>query len=355
MNTLDLLRALSEAPGPAGHEERIREVVEELWRPLVDDLRVDAMGSLIGYQKGNQQEQEPEKRKAIMAAAHMDEIGLIVTGIEGEFLRVHSLGGVDRRALLGLEVTVYGRREMPGVIGSRPPHVLPASERQTIPPWHELFVDLGLPAEEVKQAVRVGDHITVRQSLAALKNDLAAGKAMDNRASVAAVTLALEGLHRREHSWDVYAVATVQEEVGIKGAITSAYGIAPDLAVALDVTFAKQYDDSDPGTFSLDKGPTIGIGPNFHPQVVARLRQVAETGEIPFVIEPLPGSSGTDAWGIQLAREGIPTGLISIPVRYMHQPVETVAVRDIDRAGRLLTEFVAGLDVDFHPRWEDEL
>jgi endoglucanase len=153
----------------------------------------------------------------------------------------------------------------------------------------------------------------------------------------------------------VYAVATVQEEVGLKGAITSAYGVAPDLAVALDVTFGKQYNDTDPGVFELDKGPTIGVGPNLHPQVVALLKQAATEQEIPVEIEPLPGSSGTDAWAIQVAREGIACGLISIPVRYMHQPVELVATRDVERAGRLLSEFVARLEADWMPRWEDEL
>jgi len=253
-----------------------------------------------------------------------------------------------------LEVCVHGRRDLPGVIGSRPPHVLPAAERQNVLAWHELFVDIGLPADEVAALVRVGDTVTVEQPLLALNSDRAAGKALDNRASVAALTLALDALRRRTHTWDFCAVATVQEEVGIKGAITSAYGVAPDLAVALDVTFATQYDDGDPGVFELDKGPTIGLGPNFHPQVVSRLIAAANAEETPVAQEPLPGSSGTDAWGIQLAREGIPTGLISVPVRYMHQPVEVVALRDIERAGRILASFVSGLEEDFRPRWEDE-
>jgi tetrahedral aminopeptidase len=350
----NLLSKMSEATGPSGCEDAVRDLIIDYWRPLVDELRTDAMGSLIAYRRGTGAP-ATASHPSVMAAAHMDEIGLIVTGVEGEFLRIHQLGGMDRRVLLGAEVSVYGRKVLPGVIGSRPPHVLPASERQNIPPWHELFVDLGLTEEEVKASVRVGDHITFRQPVVTLRNGRVAGKAFDNRASVAAVTLALDALSRRQHTWDFYAVATVQEEMGIKGAITSAYGVAPEVAVALDVTFAKQHNDTDPGSFELDKGPTIGVGPNFHPEVVARLRQTADAEEIPYTIEPLPGSSGTDAWGIQLSREGIPVGLISIPVRYMHQPVETVALRDVERAGRLLASFVAALEVDFRPRWEDEL
>lgn len=348
----NLLKTLSEASGPSGREDTVRDSVADLWRPLVDELRIDAMGNLIAYRRGTGETEPP---RSLMIAAHMDEIGLLVTGIDGEFLRIHELSGIDRRVLLGLQVCVHGRRTLPGVIGSRPPHVLPPSERQNIPPWHELFVDVGLTPEEVKASVRIGDHITLQQPLLTLKNERVAGKAFDNRASVAALTLAIEALSRRQHAWDVVAVATVQEEVGVKGAITSAYGVAPELAIALDVTFAKQHNDSDPGSFELDKGPTLGVGPNFHPGVIARMRQAAEAEEIPFAVEPLPGSSGTDAWGIQIAREGVPVGLISIPVRYMHQPVETLALGDVERAGRWLTSFIASLEPDFLPRWEDEL
>ena len=332
-------------------EHTICKIIEESWRPFVDEIRTDAMGSLIAIQYGN----APEPRPALMAAAHMDEIGLIVTGIEGEFLRVHTLGGTDRRVLLGLEVIVHGRRDLTGIIGTRPPHVLPVEERKKLVPWDKLFVDVGLSADEVKGLVRVGDHITIRRDLAELKNNLVAGKAMDNRASVTALTLTLDMLRSRDHAWDFYAVATVQEEVGVKGAITSAYGIDPHLAIALDVTFAKQHDSNGVGTFDFDKGPTIGIGPNLHPQVVEKLRETATSDEIPYQLEPLPGSSGTDAWGIQTAREGIPCGLLSIPVRYMHQPVETANLRDIERTARLLASFVARLNADFRPRWEDEV
>ena len=142
-------------------------------------------------------------------------------------------------------------------------------------------------------------------------------------------------------------MATTQEEMGLKGAIASAYGVAPDLAVALDVTFGKHPDVPEVDAFPLGEGPTIGVGPNFHPVLAARLKEVAEAHEIPYHVEPMPGSSGTDAWAIQVAREGVPTALISVPIRYMHQPVETLAVQDVERAGRLLAAFIAGLEVDF--------
>ena len=308
------------------------------------------MGNLIALKRGAGH----EPRHTVMIATHMDEIGLIVTGIKDGFVRVHGLGGTDRRALLGLPVDIHGRTRLPGVIGSRPPHVLSRSERKRVQPWHELFVDLGLPEEEVKAQVRVGDHVTVRQEAQKLRNDRVAAKALDNRASVAALTLSLEALQSRRHAWDVYAVATVQEELGVKGAITSAYGVDPDLALALDVTFAEQYNDKQTGTFELGEGPALGIGPNIHPAVLDLLKEAAKAHEIQVSLEPLPGSSGTDAWGIQVAREGIPTGLISIPVRYMHQPVEVAALVDIERTGRLLTAAITRLSPEFYARWEDE-
>jgi endoglucanase len=149
------------------------------------------------------------------------------------------------------------------------------------------------------------------------------------------------------HTWDVSAVATVQEEIGLRGAIASAFGLAPDLAVAIDVTFGDTPGVNGGKTVAMDKGPAIGWGPNLHPGVVKRLREVADFLEIPYVTEPLPGHSGTDAWAVQVTREGIPTGLLSIPIRYMHTAVETVVLADIDRTARLLAAFISRLDDAF--------
>lgn len=350
METISLLRKLTELPGLSGHEQPVRQLLQELWSPLVDELSEDRLGSMIGLRQGSGAVPRPR----LMLAAHMDEIGLRVAGIERGFLRLAEVGGIDRRVLPGLEVVVHGKRDLHGVIGMRPPHVIPHDQRDKPIPWAELFVDVGLPEAEVDEWVRVGDPISFYRQMVELQGGLAAGKAFDNRASVAAVTLALHALTRMSHAWDVVAVATVQEEVGLYGATTSAYHVAPDLAIAIDVTFARQAGLSDDRVFAIGEGPTIGIGPNFHPQVVEKLKSTADAHEIPYHVEPAPGRSGTDAWAIQVSREGVPTGLVSIPVRYMHQPVETAAVKDIERAGRLLAAFAAGLAADFRPGWEDE-
>ena len=219
--------------------------------------------------------------------------------------------------------------------------------RQVIP-LRDLRVDLGQPASFFAGGlVRVGDRVAIRGPYTELLGGRVATKALDNRASVAAMLGALGYLAGMRHTWDVYAVATVQEEIGLRGAITSAFGLAPDLAIAIDVTFGDTPGVNGGKTVAMDKGPAIGWGPNLHPGVVKRLREAADALEIPYVTEPLPGQSGTDAWAVQVTREGIPTGLLSIPIRYMHTAVETVVLADIDRTARLLAAFISRLDDAF--------
>ena len=249
--------------------------------------------------------------------------------------------------LFGQRVTVHGRRELPGMVVSVPPYFTAPSEREKPVGIDKLFVDVGLPLDEVERDVRVGDVITLRARMLRLNGSYAAGKAMDDRAAVAAIVLCLEELARRRHSWDVHAVATVQEETGCIGAGVGAFGIEPTAAVALDVTFGQQPGVSGPETLKMDAGPSIALGPNIHPRMFERLAAAAKALELPYQVEAVPGNSGTDAWAIQVARSGIPTGLLGIPIRSMHTPVETVCLRDIERTGRLLAEFIVRLDEAF--------
>jgi endoglucanase len=357
VKVIPLLKRLSEAEGVTGCEGPVRELLRQTWEPFVDEMREDRLGNLIALKRGEMSE---TPRPRLMLAAHMDEIGLRVIGIDKGFLRITRVGGTDRRALLGIEVVVHatrasrGGRDLPGVVATRPPHVLPQAARKKAVPWDEIFVDVGLPPKEVERLVSVGDLISIRRELVELKNRRVAGKAIDNRISLVVLTLALEQLSGSRHAWDVTVVATVQEEIGLRGGMTSAYGVAPDLGIALDVTFGKQPGVSDVDGSVLGDGPVILVGANFHSGIMARLKEAAETHEIPYQIEPAPGRLGTDAWAIQVAREGVPTGLVCIPVRYMHQPVETLDVQDAERAGRLLAAFVIGLEPDFLEKlaWE---
>jgi endoglucanase len=267
------------------------------------------------------------------------------------FLRATRVGGVDLRHLYGQLVTVHGSlnggQELVGVVGSLPARMLPEEKRAKAFDLEDLVVDVGLPYAQLVERVAIGDFITFRQPLRKLINDRVTGKALDNRASLAAVAVCLEYLAERRHVWNVVAVATAQEETRLLGAFTSAFALQPDAAIAVDVTFGKGPGATDELTYELGKGPVIGLGPNFHPGMVNGLRKSAKALEMTVHDEPQARPGGTDAYALQVARQGIPTGLISIPLRYMHTMVESVAVVDIRRTGRLLGEFISRLDGDF--------
>ena len=227
MDTISLLKRLTEAAGISGFETAIRDEVTAVWAPLVNEIRTDTLGSVIAVRHGT----GAEPRRKLMLAGHMDEIGLMVTRIREGFLSITPVGGVDRRLLLGQPVVVHGRRDLPGVVGSRPPHLLGAAERDRLVAWDDLVVDVGLPAEEVVELVRVGDLVSFRRPLRELADGRVAAKAIDDRVSLAAITICLETLGSRAHAWDVVAVATVQEEETFAGAITTAYRLEPDIAL----------------------------------------------------------------------------------------------------------------------------
>lgn len=340
---LPLLKSLLTAPGLSGHEAPIREIIESAWHPLTDELTTSRLGSLHGLKNGV----GPKPRPTILIASHMDAIGLMVTSIQDGFLRVTEVGGLDARVLPGQLVTVHGRRDLPGVIVQPPAHLLPSGAQDGPVPIKYLLVDTGMRPRQVRRQVRIGDLISFSQEPVQLQGDTLAGRSLDNRASVAALTLCLEELQTRKHAWDVWAVATSQEEVTMGGARTSAFQLRPDLAVAVDVTWGKSPNTPEHKTFPLGKGLTLGWGPNIHPGLHKSFIKVADQFEIPYAVEVMPRHSGTDAFALQVAAEGIPTMVVSIPLRYMHTPVEVVALKDIKRTSHLLSEFITQLDIDY--------
>jgi putative aminopeptidase FrvX len=355
MDIYKLLDELTAAPGPSGLESRAAKVVVGSWEPFVDEIAVERLGSVIATKKGS----ATEPRRRLLLAAHLDEIGLMVKQIVGSrepkaeygFLQVTKVGGVDIRMLHGQMVTVHGsgkgRRDLVGVMGALPVSMLPSAKPTKALGYDELVVDTGMPLAELKQLVSVGDFVTFRQPLRKLLNGRVAGKALDNRASVAAISVCLEHLRGREHDWDVLAVATAQEETSFLGAYSSAYVHRPDVAVAVDVTFGKGPGATGDETFELDGGPTLGLGPNVHQAIYDSLRDAAKALEMKIHTDPHARGSGTDAFALQISREGIPTGLVAIPLRYMHTTVESLALADVERAGRLLAAFAARLDGAF--------
>ena len=270
----------------------------------------------------------------------------MVRQIEDGFIYAQRVSGIDPRVMLAQPVIVHGQRQLPGIVATMPPHMLVAADRKRYPPIDALVIDLGLPADEVEALVSIGDLITMDAPMIELKGRRVAAKAMDDRACLAVITTCLHLLSGMRHSWDVYATATAQEEVGLRGATTAANHIKPDCAIALDVGFAEQPGVS-LGAGKLGGGPQLGIGANFHSRMVKRLQDIAAWHEIPWQSDIMPGRSGTDAWAIQVSRDGVPTALLSIPLRNMHSPVETLDLKDIERCGRLLAHFIAALDEDF--------
>jgi putative aminopeptidase FrvX len=344
-----LLKSLISAPGLSGHEKPVRKLLEDAWQLLVDELSVSRLGSLHGLKRGRVGD------RSLLLAAHMDAIGLMVTGVQGEFLRLAEIGGVDARVLPGQLVTVHGRQDLPGVVVQPPGHLLPAGTQDGAPELRYLLVDTGHTSRELSSLARPGDLVSFAQAPIEMNNELLVGHSLDNRASVAAVTCCLEQLQSRLHDWNVWAVATVQEEETLGGAATSAFELKPTLAVAIDVTFGSSSGSPSHKTFPLGKGPTLGWGPNIHPAIFEAFRDLADRLEIPYTVEVMPRHSGTDAIAMQVVEQGIPNMVLSIPLRYMHTPVEMVAMKDILRAGRLLAEFAASLDAGFLEKitWKD--
>jgi putative aminopeptidase FrvX len=343
-NILPFFKSLLSLPGLSGYETPIASLVEAEWRPLVDELSLSRLGSIHGFKRGA----GADPRPSIMLAAHMDAIGLMVTQVEDGFLRITSVGGVDPRILPGQSVIVHiDKEDLPGVIVMPPAKLLPDEVGDGVVDIPHLLVDVGLLPSKVANLVQVGDLVSFGTEAVEMSGEIVSGHSIDNRASVAAVTVCLQELQSRLHAWDVWAVATVQEEINFAGSSTSAFQLRPDLAIAVDTTFAKGPGANDWQAFPLGKGPTFGHGPNIHPYLFKQFKELAERLEIPYATEVMPKSSGTDGMAMQITAEGIPNFVLSIPIRYMHTPVEMVALKDIQRAGRLLAEFIAGLEPDF--------
>lgn len=339
---LNLLKEMLSASGLSGFESPIREIIRDAWEPLTDELSVSKIGSLHGLKKG----QGDQPRKRVLISAHMDAIGMMVTAVDDGLMRVTGIGGLDHRILPGQPVTVHGRKDLPGVVVQPPGHLLPDSAGDGPVEMKYLFIDVGLLPDEVAKNVRVGDTVSYAQEPLELTGEALAGHTLDNRVSVAATTLCLEALQSRVHNWDVWAVASAQEEETLGGALTSPFDIRPDIAIIIDVCFAKGQGSSDWRSLPFGEGVGLGYGPNIHPALYDAFEKKAKELEIPYERDLMPMMSGTDAMAVQIVAEGIPCAVLGIPLRYMHTPVETVSLKDIRRAGRLMAEFIADLQPD---------
>lgn len=340
------LKSMLETPSATGTEEAVADLVRMRLSGVADEIETDVMGSVHALLKGR------GLGPSLMLSAHMDEIGLMVTYISDEgFLSVSAVGGVDAAILPGLRVDVHtSEGDVRGVVGRKPIHLIESDERKKVTPIDQLVIDLGLPAKRVKKLVRIGDTLTFGVGFERFGEGMAVSRAFDDKAGVYVAVRVLERLAQEGRALgDFVAAGTVQEEIGVRGATTSAYGVDPDVALAFDVTHATDYpgiEKTKHGKIVCGQGPVIARGPNINPAVFERLVAAAEAEGIPYQIEAEPGVTGTDARAIQVTRGGIPTGLVSVPLRYMHTPTEVICLSDLEDTVKLITRFALDLNED---------
>jgi putative aminopeptidase FrvX len=330
------MRDLGEIPSVTGREDEMAEFLTVRMSPLVDEVSRDVLGNVVAVKRGKGRD-----RLRILLDAHMDQIGLMITHIEENgILRFTGVGGVNPQTLYGKRVTLFGRKNLLGIVGMKPPHLLGPEEKGKAHGFEDLFIDTGLGSRrEVGRTIQVGDTAAVDGATLALTNDHMAGSGLDNKAGVLTLLSAavlMEPL-RQEH--DVIFLFAVQEEVGLRGAGVAGYTIDPDIAVVCDVDFGDPGGERPGGGKSeirTGKGPVVSIGPNFSPALVRRIREIAKREDIPIQesVEPHPG--GTDAYPLQVARRGVYTAGVSIPLRYMHSQTEVISLMDVYRASKLM-------------------
>ena len=346
----DFFRLLLETPSPSGYEQRIQAVVRKYVTDFADEVRGDVHGNLISVRN-------PGARLRVMLAGHCDQIGFLVQHIDSDgFLWLQPVGGWDSQVLIGQKLTVWpDGQPVSGVIARKPIHLLTEEERKAVPKLKDLWLDIGAKDREQAAAlINVGDPVTLELGYRPMLNKLASAAGMDDKTGLWVAIEALRRTKGKRLNCSLYAVSTVQEEIGLRGAMTSTHAIEPHVGIAIDVTFATDcptIDKKQEGDIALGKGPVVYRGPNMNPRVVTQLFAAAKSKEIPYQVAAAGRATGTDANTIQTSRGGVAAGLVSIPNRYMHSPVEVISLDDLDHAADLLAEFALGLtgDEDFRP------
>ncbi len=332
METKELLQKLCDAHGVSGDETAVRETVQSLFAPY-GTVETDALGNVLCTYKGT------ERGRKILLDAHMDQIGLCVLEITPEgFLRTAPCGGVDKRVLSSAEVTVHGKKELYGVITSTPPHLQKDGEKATLP--DTILIDIGLSKDRAEQVVSAGDRVSLRSRFTELQNGCVSCPALDDRAGVAVLLCTMEHLQQMGCGDTVVALCSTREETTEGGAKAASFQVRADLCIAVDVSFAKTPDAKAEECGELLKGPMIGFAPSLTHSVSVGLKQTAIEQRIPYQTEVMGGASGTNADVIAAEAGGVQTGLLSVPLRYMHTGVEVVSLQDVENTARLLANYV---------------
>lgn len=336
MNLVQTLSDLCQVPAVTGFERAGAESVVSLLAPLVDEVRIDKVGSVIGLRRCGR-----ENARTVLLDAHLDQIGFVVTEVlDGGFLRFAPVGGIDPRMLLGGEVDILTEEPLYGVISCTPPHLLKPGEEDKAVPIHEMLIDTGLL--DAKTRVKVGTPIVFRQKMLQLSGDSITGKCLDDRAGIVSILYALEKLKNVALAVDLAVLISVQEETSSLGAIAGGYALRPDYAIAVDVTHAKSPDA--PDEFEYGGGVAIGLGPNLNTALSKALIRTAKAEGMDYQLEVMEGFTGTNAWDLQIAGTGAATALLSIPLRYMHTPIETIKLSDLESVGDLIYHFLRSFD-----------
>ncbi|MBQ1352142.1 MAG: M42 family peptidase [Oscillospiraceae bacterium] len=335
----EIWEALCGANGPSGFETPVIEQAEECLRPLVDETWIDAAGNLVGVRRCG----KPNAARVLLDA-HLDEVGLIVTGIDQGFLRFHTIGGVDPRILADCRVTVLTDPPIPGVLTCLPPHLQEKASFDQVLPVEEMRIDIGQSEEETKRMVPPGTPVAFYSPCFFMGDNFICGKAMDDRAGFVTLLRTLERLKGEKLPFDLYLMGSVKEEVGGSGAGNGTFAIEPNCCIAVDVTFGKSPDVSREKAFPLGSGAAIGTGPNMARWMTRRMERLAKEQKIPYQMEVMEASSGTNGWAMQTVREGIPTMVVSLPLKYMHTPVELLALSDVEAVSALLAAFLCTLE-----------
>jgi endoglucanase len=346
----DFLKRLVETPSPSGYEHDVQKLVRERIRPWCDSVRTDVMGNVFGIRNA-------EGRPRVMLAGHCDQIGFIIQYITDDgFLHVEPIGGVDPVVATSQRVSIMTRNgQVPGVVGRKAIHLMDEDDKKKVPKIFDLYIDIGARnKEEALKLVAFGDAGVFVQPYVELANERAVSMAFDNKMGTWIVTEVLRLLHGQQFAACVVGVSTVQEEIGLRGATTSAFSSEADVGIALDVahgTDTPGIEKKRAGDFKVGGGPMIARGANINPRVFELLVATAEAEGIPVQVSSAPRGTGTDANPMQLSRGGMATGLLSVPLRYMHTPNELLALDDLENTARLLAAFCARLakDQDFTP------
>ena len=350
----DVITTLCSMSGVSGNEAPVAEALQEAWTGLADDFSVSRLGNLYALKKANTE--MPGRHRKVLLATHIDGIGMIVSEIIGEFLRFAPAGGFDPRILPGQFVDIHTRSGSIRGLIVMPGGNLTKESYGTDPiPLQELFIDTGYTAEELKSIVRVGDVVSFANMPVDMQDGTVSAHSLDNRASVAAVTCCLQELQTIKHKWDVYAVGTVMEEVSLAGGFTAPFDIRPDIAIAIDVTFATGPGSKDWNTRPLGSGASLSFGMNIHPALYEMCKNICEEENIPYTTELVTRASGTDTYGMQITAGGTYTMVISVPLRYMHTANEVISMKDVKSVGKLLASFIRTLDENTMEKlaWED--